>query len=450
MAEIPALSTKRIVTAAVVLGLGAAAALAWYYSSGIPVDVTAAERRLVREYIVEDGETRLDDTYVIDMPVNGTVEEILVDVGARVGAGDLLVRIDPFALRQQMEGVKAMIGQARARITGVDISKPKPEELAAARMRVREIESSLAAAERDRDIAGIQLADAQREFNRMDALYREGAVSQRQYENAERGCQAAHESLSRAESLVEAARRTREIASLESARLESSVDDNEFQREALEAEINNLRSEVEILQSDLGKTEVRAPVDGVVLDRQIESRRVLGAGTPLMTLGDTATIEIECDVLSEEVVNIGMGDPVEITGEALHNQIVMGTVDQIYPSGFEKISALGIEQQRVKTIIAFDNSELGLRPGTSVELNIVTDERADVVAVPERATFRHEDGWAVFRVAGGRARLTPVTIGLKNDDWAEIIEGVTSGDPVIAEPGNDLTDSARVTTSQTN
>ncbi|MFO7974662.1 MAG: efflux RND transporter periplasmic adaptor subunit, partial [Candidatus Hydrogenedentota bacterium] len=187
-----------------------------------------------------------------------------------------------------------------------------------------------------------------------------------------------------------------------------------------------------------------APVDSVLLEKHIEDSRVLQAGTPLMRLGDMTTIEVESDILSEEITRISEGDPVEISGKALGERTIMGEVTRIYPSGFEKISALGIEQQRVKILISFDNSEVHLRPGTSVDIRVITNHHKDVAAVPERATFKNNGDWAVFKVQNGRAKLTPVTIGLKNDEWAEIVEGVQPGDTIITERKNDLEDGVRI------
>ena len=135
----------------------------------------------------------------------------------------------------------------------------------------------------------------------------------------------------------------------------------------------------------------------------------------------------------------------EVGGKALQGEIVEGTVTRVYPAGFMKISSLGIQQQRVRTIIEFDNSNINLRPGTSVEVKIITAENPNALAVPERATFRQDGQWSVFRVRNGHAELVPVTLGLKNDDWAEIVEGLSAGDIVVAEPKNDLEDGARVT-----
>jgi len=157
------------------------------------------------------------------------------------------------------------------------------------------------------------------------------------------------------------------------------------------------------------------------------------------------SIEIECDVLSEDVTAVRPGDKVVIRGKALRGRTIEGTVERIYPAGFEKISSLGVEQQRVKTIIEFDNSEAKLRPGTSVDVEIVTAEAQGVLAVPDRAVFREGDSWAVFVIESGHAELRKVEVGLRNEDWAEIRAGLQPTDVVIAELTNDIKPGVRVT-----
>ena len=297
---------------------------------------------------------------------------------------------------------------------------------------------------KERAIAENDFKDAQREYNRVKALFDSGAVSQSQYDQAERALNNARENLERVSLAGNAVQKALDIAELASQRLAGSVDDNEYMREVFRTEIENLESQLNVLKDDLAKTQITSPVKGVILEKYIDDKRVLAAGTPLLRIGDLETIEIECDVLSEEIVRVKVGDPVEITGKALNDRVVMGRVKRIYPSGFQKVSALGIEQQRVRTILAFDDSSESLRPGTSVDVRIITGEAKDAVSVPERATFRSDGGWAVFTVEKGRARLVPVEIALKNDDWAAIRSGLQLGQTVIAEPKNELTDGVRV------
>lgn len=439
--------TPRLKRGVIIAGLVAAAAAVAFFSlrgKGVAVDVARAEQRLVREFISEDGETRLADEYIIDMPISGTLERITWDVGDEIKEGELLAQIDPAPLEQQVRELQALITQARARIEGVDIAKPKPQDLASAEVRADEARDRMAIAAKERSIAEINFDEARKQYERMRALLNEGAVSQTRFDEAQRQYRALQESLESAKLAEEAAQKALDIAQLSAERTIGSVDDNEYMRAVYQAEIDRLESQLALIRNDLEKASIEAPVSGPILEKFIEARRVLVAGTPILRMGDFDSIEIESDILSEEVGRVDVGDPVEISGKAVDNKIVQGTVKRVYPSGFKKISALGIEQQRVKVLIDFDNSEAQLRPGTSIDVRIITAEQEDTLAVPERATFRMSDDWNVFCIEDGRAVLTPVEIGLRNDEWAEITRGLDAGALIVAEPKNDLEDGVRV------
>jgi len=411
----------------------------------IPVETYEVSRQTIREFITEDAKTRLADEYVVDMPISGTIERIRLEVGDEVKEGMCIARVDAFDVQKQIAGMEALIAQARAQMSGVDVQKPKPEDLAAAELRVKEGRDTEAMVAREYAAAEANFEAAQREYDRLSTLQAQGAVSQSQLDEARRLLDTMRANLDRLRLGQSAAAKGREIAELTAQSLRASVDDNEYMRDVYRAELESRQAQLEMLKKDVDETEVLSPVNGLVLEKFVEDQRVLVAGTPLLKLGDLSTVEIECDVLSEDVVRIQAGDPVEISGKALRGETAMGKVDRIYPAGFKKISALGIEQQRVRTIIAFDNRKISLRPETSVDVRIIIDERADALVVPERATFRNGADWAVFRIEGGKARLVPVTLGLKNDEWAEITAGLEQGQMIVAEPKNELVDGVRVT-----
>lgn len=410
----------------------------------IVVETTEVSRRDVLEYIAEDAKTRLEHEYIVDMPISGTVERLRLEEGDAVQEGECLVNIDAFDLQKQVDGMQALIAQTRAQMSGVDTQKPKTEDLAAAEVSVRESAVSEAMAAREFEGAKANYDAAQKEYQRVKALREQGAVSQAQFDEVKRQHDALAATLDRVRLAQDSARKAREISELSSKSLQASVDDPEYLRDVYRAELDSRQAQLDSLERELTKAEVKSPIAGVVIETYIEDKRALVAGTPLLKLGDTNSIEIECDVLSEEIGRVKPDDPVEISGKALLGKTVMGKVKRIYPAGFKKISALGIEQQRVQTIIEFDNAGVRLRPGTSVDVKIVVAENKNVLAVPERATFRSGDGWAVFTVKGGKAVLTTVTIGLKNDEWAEITSGLADGDVIVAEPKNELQDGARV------
>jgi len=429
--------TKKILMVAVILLL-IGGVIYLMLPQPLALDLGTPERRDVQEFIAEEATTRLAHEYLIDMPVPGTLQRIALEVGDYVEEGQVVARIDRFELEQQLRALDAQIQQTRARLDGVDVAEPRAEDFATAALRVDEARDALQIAEREREIAGINLIDAERTLERMQQLLAEGITSEAERDAAERAARAAQETLESARLAEDAARGSVRVAELNLQRLEGTVGDQEYMREMHHAEIESLQAQRRVIENDLEKTELRAPVSGPILEKFVLDRRVLAPGAPLLRLGDLATMEIESDVLSEEVVRINTGDPVHITGRALAGAEVWGEVARIYPAAFTKISALGIEQQRVKVIIAFDNSDLQLRVGTRVDVHIITDRSEDTLAVPERATFRREGRWYIFTLERGRAQITPITIGLRNNEWAEVLDGLDPDATIILEPRTEL------------
>lgn len=410
----------------------------------IAVPIGTPEIQTVEAFISEEAKTRLNDTYTLAMPVNGTLERITLEVGDEVRAGDVVARLDDHDLVQQVRELDAHIAQVRAQMEGVDVSKPKPIDMTSAGVQVQEARDNARMAEKAQTVAELNRDAAARDFARAEELLAKGVLSPSQRDDAARAYDTLKEDAARQALAVDAARKALRLAELSSTRLEESVDDNEYMRTMYQAEIESLDAQRAVAQRDLEKTALIAPVSGPIISKFVMNRQVLPAGTPLLEIGDLSTMEIESDVLSEEVVRVTPGDKVEIMGKALTNESKIGEVSRIYPAAFEKISALGIEQQRVKVIIAFDNTEVNLRPGTRLDVRIITDAAEDVVALPERAIFRRAGAWYVFVAEKGKARLQEVTVGLKNDTWVEVRDGIGLDTRVVLEPTNELDVGARL------
>jgi HlyD family secretion protein len=193
---------------------------------------------------------------------------------------------------------------------------------------------------------------------------------------------------------------------------------------------------------------VRAPATGSVLSVLRESEGVIAEGTELMSIGNPQSIEIVVDLLSREAVRVGPGNPVEITQWGGPDPLA-GTVLRIEPFGRLKVSALGIEEQRVNVIIGFTEAaaENAARLGHGYQLDatIILWQSDDVLRVPIGSLFRGSDGgWRVFVENGGRARETAVAIGHLNDEFAEVTGGLDVGDKVVLNPANSLRAGDRV------
>ena len=191
---------------------------------------------------------------------------------------------------------------------------------------------------------------------------------------------------------------------------------------------------------------VNSPADGVVLKRIRESESMVPAGEPLLEIGDPMQLEIVSDLLSTDAVRVKPAARAIIEqwggDDTLH-----ATVRRIEPAGFTKISALGVEEQRVNVILDLENPSAAcaaLGDAYRVEVRIVVWEGQDIVKVPTSALFRHAQQWAVYRVVGGRALRTRVEVGHQTGQEAEIVTGVSVGDQIIVHPGDTLKHGARV------
>lgn len=198
----------------------------------------------------------------------------------------------------------------------------------------------------------------------------------------------------------------------------------------------------------------KSPLEGVVLERLERDEQFLSAGAILLKIGDLSELEVEADVLSQEVVRIHPEQEVEIYGPAIgarEGEGVKGKVVRIYPAGFTKLSSLGVEQQRVKVIIDFAdgvleklaNRQLGV--DYRVRVRVFTDRHDDTLLVPRSAVFRGPDGgWQTFAIRNGLAKLQPITVGLMNDEFVEVTEGLMLKIKSVLAPENHLTDGTRV------
>ena len=192
---------------------------------------------------------------------------------------------------------------------------------------------------------------------------------------------------------------------------------------------------------------VAAPVDGVVLKRLRESETIVPAGDPLLEIGDLGRLEIVADLLSTDAVRVKVGARAFVEhwgGEAP----LEARVRRIEPAGFMKVSALGVEEQRVNVVLDFVESSPAARgslgDGYRVEVRVVVWESPDVMKVPTSALFRQGDNWAVYVMEGGRARRTLLELGHQTGQDAELVSGLAADARVILHPGDTLVEGARV------
>ena len=355
------------------------------WPEAVAVDTETVSRGEMSVGITDDGVTRADELYVVSAPVTGYLSRIELEPGDTVVRGALITR---------------MTGRP---------SSPLDQ-------RTRdEIRGALAAAQAAEAGANASYLQSQRDLERAEAIFERGFLPKAQLEAA----------------------RTR-VATDRSARQQARAD-----VARLRAMLTNPSGE-----GSGGNVSVRAPASGQVFSVINESEGVIAEGTPLVTVGNPDTIEVVVDLLSREAVRVKPGNRVAITQWGGPDPLI-GYVERIEPFGRLRISALGIEEQRVNVIIHFDegSASQGARLGHGYQIDATIElwRDEDTLRVPIGSLFRGPDGeWQVFVVENGRARLATVELGQINDEHAQLLSGLDEDATVIINPGGMIEDGTRV------
>jgi HlyD family secretion protein len=383
-----------------VLGASLLGAAAWALRpQPIAVQTAVVARGGFEQAVAEDGKTRVRDRYVVSAPLAGTLQRIGLKVGDAVRAGQVVAVLLPAA--------PAFLDERAER----ELSE---------RLGTAEALHRRAVAETQR--AGSQLAQARIDVQRSRRLAVAGFLSPGALEQ------------------VELAARTAD-KTLEAAK---------FAQAAAAHDIEQARAALSRYRGQGGtaaRWEIRAPIDGSVLRVVQESEGAVALGAPLVELADARSLEAVVDVLSQDAVAIRPGMPARLhLGAGVAP--VAATVRLVEPGAFTKVSALGIEEQRVNVVLDPDPGLGGVPSvgdGFRVEARIVVFRAEDVLKAPVGAMFRDGDGWAVFVVEGGKARRRGFSLLRSNGEEAMVGAGLAAGETVVTYPPEALADGRRVT-----
>ena len=371
----------------------------------VAADLARVERGPMRVTVDEDGLTRVKERYVVSAPLGGRLARTELHSGDAVVAGNtVLASIEP------------------AEPTLLDARSVAETE---ARVKAAEAAVERAAANLEKAEAARQYAAA--ELRRVRQTYEGRSASQQELDDAELKDRAAGEEF-------KAAQFGQRVSQFEAEQARAAL----LYGGRVGPRVTPPRESAPF--------KIISPVSGQVLRVIQESSAVVTAGTPLLEVGDPADLEVEVDVLSRDAVRVRPGAKVfleEWGGPAP----LPGRVRVVEPAAFTKVSALGVEEQRVwviADIVEPPEQRTALGDRYRVEAKIVVWEGQSVLKVPVGALFRHGDGWAVFRVDRGRAFLRHVRVGQRNASEAEVLEGLSEGDHTLLYPSDRITEGVRV------
>jgi len=371
-----------VVVVLAVVGIGACLTLGRGGPKGIGVEVQAAERRTISSRAKGTGEITPEKKVEISAKVVGEIIELPVVEGQRVAAGQLLAQIE----RDLYEAAR---DQARAALQQAKVAVRRQQ---------------------------VQLADAERNLRRVEELRDEGLVSQE---------------------------------ALDAAQLEvdMAVVELEAQRHSVEQHASALRR----ADDDLDRTTIRSPMDGMLIQLDVEQGETVVPGSTnlpgsvMMTVADMSRLLAEVEVSEVDVVDVAIGQPAEVEVEALGGRLQTGHVVEIATSG-RKDPTQGVIRFKVK--VAIDDPDPALRPGMTAKVDVLTATSDDALAVPIQAVVKRAIGEsgvestdpgsvptdAVYLVDGGRTTVRPVTTGISDELYVEIVDGLEAGEEVVVGP----------------
>jgi HlyD family secretion protein len=376
----------------------------------VPVDLETVERGSMMVTLDHEGKSRVRDRYVISAPVAGRVQRIELEPGDPVVANETVLAVfqpgDPALLDSRTRA------EAEANVSAAEAA-------------VRTAQAQRARVQAETDFA-------EAEVRRLSSLAERRIIADRMLEAAEANAEASREALEAAIAAERAAEH--QLEAVRARLLEPGEADGAGGARRGDG------------SSSAPAIHLRSPVDGVVLRRLRESEAVVPMGEPLLEVANPDHLEVVADFLSTDVVQMRPGMPVLIDQWG-GDKVLRGRVRRIEPAGFMKISALGVEEQRVNIVVDFDDAREAwesLGHEYRVEVRVVIWQSEDVLKVPTSSLFRHGDGWAVFAINGGRAELREVEIGHRTNLHGEVVDGLAAGDMVIAHPPESVADGVRV------
>ena len=371
-----------------------------------PVRVEVAEVRtgLFEKVVEDDGKTRVRDRYVVSAPLAGRLARVQLKAGDAVRAGTVVAVLWPSA--------PSMI-DARSH-------RELSERVGAAAAAAEQARANIAREEAALEKALIDL-------KRQKQLQGEGFLSPSALDQAELAVRVQTKSLEAARFALDGA--THDLAQARAALMRAQ--------------------EGGAVRRPESSWPITSPVDGRVLRVLQESEATVAIGTPVVEIANAEDLEVVVDVLSTEATQIAAGAPVRIDVGA--GRTLPGHVRRVEPAAFTKVSALGVEEQRVNVIIDFDglpDALRGLGDAYRVDVRIVLLARRDVPVAPVAALFRRDSDWAVFVAESDRARVQPVRLGGRNAQEAWIDDGLKPGERVIVYPSDTLHDGSRISVAR--
>lgn len=445
---------KKIVVGTVIAAVGIAIFI-MMSDNGIPVTAASVTEGSISSYVEERAVTSLPVVYKINMPMDGTIKAISITAGTKVAKGQTVAELDLADLESEKAAREAALQEIESSIALNRYNDIENTALTESADWIKTMQDTVAASQKKADASNARYLFAKWYLDSAEKM--KSAISTKEFNQAEMEAAEAKVNYD-ADVLQSSAIKTiQSIFKLAPTYIQQFLIMKKLKGDMLDAQKKSAVAALKKAERDLERAILKSPVEGIVLKRYYENETALDAGTRLLDIGRLEELEVTADILSFDVERIKPGDPVDISSSMTKGGDVSGKVVRIKPEGFTKKSSLGVEEQRVEVTISFDKEALeslnacGCKLGVGYRLyvRIHTAAAAKALKIPRTALFKGDDGkWKVFKIVGGKAKLSDVTVGLENDNEVQIISGLQKGESVIDAPPSSLTDGASVSSGK--
>jgi HlyD family secretion protein len=375
--------------------------------SELAVETVAVEKGDIRLYLEDTAVIQCKEKQTVYVEGSGKITDINIDVGDTVKKGDIVLVMDKGDLELQLRDANAKVAAAKAQLKGTEFANY-----------ANKIEIAKAAVEQ----ASLTYESALRSFETTKKLFETGSISEEELNKSQDAYKAAQAALNSANlQLDEIMRGTPDyVKSGYASQLEQAIIFRD----------NILRS--------MGKLQVKAPIDGVVLEKFVEVSSTVAQGTAAFAIGNIGMLELQADILADDGYKVRVGNEVEISGKVIEDAIIKGKVAKIAPMAKTVASTLGVNQRRVPITIEMTENVIGLKPGYSVDIQIITFVKNDALKVPDTSVFDYKGKSCIIAIENNKTVVKEVEKGLEGDRVIEIVNGIEEGDIILIKPDNNV------------
>jgi HlyD family secretion protein len=422
-------------------------AVVWLLSgceSGPKVEAVSPHRGEIKESFTEPAKTRLEKTYRITMPMSGRIGRIELEPGDRVTSGQQLMQFDLVPLKEAVAEARAAVAELEAKITVTDDDRIENTALIEMNATVDAAAEALNAADAQVKAEQARSDRAAKELGRMEKLAAERTIPQTALDDAQLEAETSLIELRKQEFYRAALNALFVAVKLGPRYVNEYLGREKLERNVTVHQLAQARSRLARAEHQLKLTDIRAPINGVVLEKYEQGDRTLPAGSDLLLLGNLDELEVIADVLTQDALRLSPDSRVRLQA-ASRIESIPGVVKRIEPAGFTKLSSLGVEQQRVNVIVSFAGEHENLGVGYRLMATFFTGSKDNALIVPRYSVLQAPDqSFYVLKIVNGKIHEQLVELGLRSDLELEVTDGLSEKDVIVAKPDATMKEGMKV------